>query len=166
MDQSKNRHSVIPRTLSFVMSQGKVLLIKASDEKAWSGIYNPIGGHIEEGEDILEAANREIFEEAQISAPDTSLVGIIHANNFFQKQIMLFITLSHIDIPSPILSTHEGSLAWIAVNELKSLPLHPDILPILDHLITNPGVFFTGTSQYSPDNQLVNFELHSHPLSS
>ena len=54
------KYHVIPRTLIFLFdSLNRVLLIKGSDKKQrWPGKYNGVGGHIESGEDILEAALR------------------------------------------------------------------------------------------------------------
>jgi 8-oxo-dGTP pyrophosphatase MutT (NUDIX family) len=40
-------------------------------------LYNGIGGHIEAGEDILEAAQRELNEETGISQVELSICGQI-----------------------------------------------------------------------------------------
>ena len=44
----QGRYAVIPRTLSFIVRQNEILLIKlASNRAGWSGRYNGIGGHVE-----------------------------------------------------------------------------------------------------------------------
>ena len=57
---SKNRYQLIPRCLIFIRKDDSFLLIKgASNKKIWANKFNGIGGHIEKGEDIKSAAQRE-----------------------------------------------------------------------------------------------------------
>lgn len=58
-----DRYSLVPRTLSFLIQDDQILLLKLN-RGAWSGLYNGIGGHIEQGEDPLSAARREVEGEA------------------------------------------------------------------------------------------------------
>ena len=60
---SKDRYTIIPRTLSFLVHEETVLLIRIREDRgAWGGKYNGVGGHIEPGEDPLSAARRELVE--------------------------------------------------------------------------------------------------------
>ena len=58
---SQDRYTVIPRVLIFPFaSDGKVLLLKGAPHKRiWAGLWNGIGGHVEAGESIIQAAQRE-----------------------------------------------------------------------------------------------------------
>ena len=59
-----DRYTIIPRTLIFLICGKNVLLLKgALNKRLWAGLYNGVGGHIERGEDILTAAQRELQEE-------------------------------------------------------------------------------------------------------
>lgn len=109
---SNTRHQVIPRTMCLVTHKDKILLIKASEDKPWVGIYNPVGGHIEASEDILESAKREIWEETTLMVGSVRLAGIVHVTGFFGKNIMMFVThceAPHMHTPD---SHREGELEW------------------------------------------------------
>ena len=57
---TKDRNLIIPRTLIFIRSEDSFLFIKgAADKRLWANKYNGIGGHLERGEDIQSAAERE-----------------------------------------------------------------------------------------------------------
>ncbi len=51
-------------TLTYLLRDGKVALARKRCGKG-AGRYNGYGGHVEEGEQILEAAIREVCEETQ-----------------------------------------------------------------------------------------------------
>ena len=67
---ARGRYTVIPRTLVFLREGADVLLLKgAPTKRLWANRYNGLGGHVEAGETIVDAALREVWEEAGI-APD------------------------------------------------------------------------------------------------
>ena len=64
------RYSIIPRTLTFLVSGGQVLLLKLSETRGeWAGKFNGVGGHIERGESALQSARREVKEETALVRP-------------------------------------------------------------------------------------------------
>jgi len=84
----ETKYQIISRTLIFLFdSNNQVLLIKGADTKhRWPGKYNGIGGHIEGGEDILEAGLRELQEESGIKDVELSLIGQIMVLNWTRPQ--------------------------------------------------------------------------------
>lgn len=158
----ENRYSVIPRTLCFIFHGDEVLLIKGSDQKDWSGIYNALGGHIEKGEDIINSANREIKEESGLSPIDTKLKGIIHACDFFGKNVMIFVTVSTAKTKEITQDNREGILEWRSVRDLDSINIFQDIKPILSQIISmKEGEIFLAVSQFDGKGKLISFDIRS-----
>jgi 8-oxo-dGTP diphosphatase len=153
------RHTVIPRTLCLIFHQDEILLIKASDSKDWVGIYNSPGGHIEKGEDILESAKCEIKEETGLDLPGTKLKGIIHVTNFYGKNILMFVTVSHTP-DKTVKASREGELAWVSLKDLSTKNVLADVKPIINKVKTTlEGQIFTGTSVFDGQGQLLSLKL-------
>jgi 8-oxo-dGTP diphosphatase len=126
------RYQVVPRTLIFIFDQqNRVLLLKGSPQKRlWAGLYNGIGGHIEAGEDILEAAQRELFEETGISELSLDLCGQIMVDASPQAGVAIFVFKGEYHSTS-LLPSDEGSLAWVDLDDLDSVPLVEDLRVLL-----------------------------------
>lgn len=162
---TKVRHQVVPRTMSFVFNNNRVLLLKAKHNKEWDGTYDPLGGHIEKGENIIKAANREIWEESGLKPLDTTLKGIVHVNGFFNKEIMLFVTSSTTNDEN-VVSNHEGELEWVELDKLENIKTFEDLKPILNHMLQmKPGELFIGTSKWDGKDGLLAIDIKSNQLS-
>ena len=140
---SGRRYQLIPRTLIFVTQGDRVLLIKGAPHKRlWAGLYNGIGGHIECGESILEAAQRELVEEAGIVADGLRLAGVVTINTGEDPGVCIFIFRADLDGdlevqlgPSP-----EGTLDWIPIDKLGELPTVEDLHILLPKILhVGPG---------------------------
>lgn len=151
------RYSVIPRTLCFIFYEDEVLLLKAGNSKAWAGRYDPVGGHIEKGEDVVESAEREIFEETGLTVTDTRLRAVIHSTNFFGKNIMLFVTTSTAGTKD-VTANHEGELVWVKLSEIENYPVFADVGPILEKIRTDEKLF-TGTVEFDDAGSVTSLNL-------
>jgi len=150
------RYQVIPRTLSFIFHQDRVLMLKANKTKEWSGKYDPVGGHIEAGEDVMESGLREIKEESGLEVSDVKLRGVIHVTNFYENNIMLFVITAKA-LSCETISGPEGELKWIPVSKITKLNTFADIKPILER-INRDNTFFTGISQFN-NGDLISMTL-------
>jgi 8-oxo-dGTP diphosphatase len=111
-------------------------------------IYDPIGGHIEAGEDVLDNARREALEEAGVRLINPKVKGIIHAHGFAGKNIMLFVVVATTD-DEGVKSTLEGELEWVNPNDIDKLNIFEDLKLIIEKVLTlNDGQTFTAVSHF------------------
>lgn len=153
------RHQVIPRTLCFVFFEDEILLMKAGSNKKWKDIYNPLGGHVEKGESVIDSAHREIKEECGLDVKNTKLKGIIHSFNFFGKDVMLFITTSSAE-SKKVVSNDEGTLHWVKKEQLDNLKTLEDMKPIMEKIFeVKPDEMFFGTTEYDGKDKLLSLDI-------
>ena len=150
---SRQRYTVIPRTLVFIAREDRVLLLRGSPQKRiWADKYNGIGGHIERDEDIYSAAQREVREETGLEVESLRLAGLINIDGDQPTGIMLFVFTAQSRSGDPIPS-EEGSLEWFARDQLAQIDLVedlPTILPRALDLSPNAPPFF---AHYHYDEQ-------------
>ena len=116
-------------TLGYVLSSDgkRVLLIhrNARTDDAHFGKYNGLGGKLEAGEDIVTGMRREIREEAGIECASITLRGTINWPGFgtHGEDWFGFIFLIDAWTGAPLTRNPEGTLTWIALDEVLGLPL-------------------------------------------
>jgi 8-oxo-dGTP diphosphatase len=131
---SLDRYVLVPRTLIFLVREEYVLLLKGSPEKClWAGLYNGIGGHVERGEDVLSAATG-------IEVNDLWLCGLITIDTGEDIGVGIFILRGELPAFSAEFSeqlppSSEGSLEWVQINQLNSLPLVEDLQVLLPRVL-------------------------------
>ena len=149
----RQRYIVIPRTLVFITRDDRVLLLRGSAQKRiWANKYNGIGGHIERDEDIYSAARREVREETGLDVEQLRLVGLINIDGDQPTGIMLFVFTAQSRSGDPFPS-EEGTLEWIARDQLAQIDLVEDLPTILPRALgssPNASPFF---AHYHYDEQ-------------
>lgn len=132
-----HRYTIIPRTLCFLLKRDEVLLIRLpEDQSPWSGLYNGVGGHVEQGEDPLSAARREISEETGLSPNELRLCGVISIDTGDRPGIGLYVYVGQV-IEGEIKASHEGILTWMSLNSLDNQLLVNDVPLLLPRAITS-----------------------------
>ncbi len=122
-------YTPIVATLGYVLSpdKSKVLMVhrnaRADDQHL--GKYNGLGGKLERDEDIVAGMRREIFEEAGIEITAMRLRGTISWPGFGKQgeDWLGFIFLIDGFTGIPLASNPEGTLEWIATDQIMSLPM-------------------------------------------
>jgi 8-oxo-dGTP diphosphatase len=155
---SLDHYMLIPRVLIFVTRGILVLLLKgASTKQRWANKYNGIGGHVEPGEDILSAAQRELLEETGLTA-DLRLCGTVVVETGKNPGIGIYVFTGECPHGDPKASV-EGALEWLPLSDVSNLPIVED-LPVLLSCIRkmNPGdAPFSARSYYENEKLTVDF---------
>jgi 8-oxo-dGTP diphosphatase len=100
---------------------GKVLV--QDRIKSWKGVAFP-GGHLEDGESIVDSTIREIKEETGLSISDLELCGVVYwFNDRTFDKYLVFCFRTSVYSGQLLDKTDEGRLYWVDRNILPTLPL-------------------------------------------
>lgn len=122
-------YTPILATLGYVLSpdRGRVLMIhrNAREDDHHLGKYNGLGGKLETHEDAAAGMCREIREEAGIECLDLTLRGTINWPGFGKRGEDWFGFLFRVTRfrGEPLERNSEGTLEWVAVDQLQTLSL-------------------------------------------
>ena len=118
--------------LAFISRGDEVLLIHRNKKNAFAyKKWNGIGGHIEKGEDPLTAIRREVKEETGFLIEKFDLNAVVFISQKIDVGIMLFVFSSNFDNDN-IISSAEGEVKWIKMNEISLYDTVEDISYLLD----------------------------------
>jgi 8-oxo-dGTP diphosphatase len=100
-------------------TNNKVLVQNRS--KSWKGISFP-GGHVEDGESIIEATIREIKEETGLTISGLEPCGLIHWHHDQTKEKYLVFNFRTDQFSGELIhKTDEGEVFWVDVDKLPHL---------------------------------------------
>jgi 8-oxo-dGTP diphosphatase len=144
----------------YLIKNNKMLFLvrdKKNDKMHHSGVYLPIGGHIELGEGIEEAAIREVKEESGVTVHSVDLKGIIYirSQNTGEYDNILFLFTSR-DFTGEPHQGREGEFAWVDRSNLENINLYEGDRIFLK-LLSNHQFFVV-------DFLYKGFELVSHKV--
>lgn len=144
----------------YIIHKNKLLMFKRSEaKKKFPGWWALPGGHIDEDEDPLKAAIREVKEETgvNVSSDQVKLKAVAMHHHLDRKEMYVaFAFLAHIDMEPQLASENdEGSSHWVEIEKAKVLEnVFPPIKYYFKHILNNqPGVIYNN-SQWE-NTQLV-----------
>lgn len=151
---SKNLHEVgqlIVACETYVVFHDQVLMHKRAETKSkFPGFWIGPGGHVEEGEDVMSAAIREIKEETGVVLlpEDISLKVLAFHHHLDRGEVwMEYLFRAEISERQEIHSTNEGETRWVPINELMSLEnVFPPSKFYLKHVLDkNSGIMYNAS---------------------
>ncbi len=157
----EQRYHTIPRVLVFLRNDSDVLLLKgAPNKRIWANQYNGVGGHVERGEDILSAANREVFEETGINPDALELRAVVNINAGDPSLGIVMFVFFGWSSKRAFINSDEGELHWVPIEDLEKYHLVEDLRWLLPQLLEKelPGTLLYLHYHYDNDDRLVIFE--------
>jgi 8-oxo-dGTP diphosphatase len=162
-------YTPILATLGYVLSpDGARVLMVRRDRRAddvHHGKYNGLGGKLEAGEDVVAGMRREIREEAGLECLSLQLRGTISWPGFGKEGEDWFGFVFLIDRwhGKPPADNAEGTLSWVAIDALPSLPLWEGDRHFLPLVFDTAVGQFHGVMPYR-DGKLVSWSCTTLPL--
>lgn len=147
-------YTPILTTLIYVLNQNqdKVLMIHKNKDKNSEhyGKYNGLGGKLERNEDLISGMQRELKEEAGITALDYKLKGTINWPGFGKngEDHFGFIFLVSEYEGEPFESCAEGDLSWVAKENILDLNLWESDQYFLPLVFDGTDKIFSGRMPY------------------
>lgn len=141
--------NAILATLGYILSpdEKQVLMIhrnKRPDDIHF-GKYNGLGGKLAPDENVLDCMRREILEESGLIVDHLILRGTISWPGFGKNNEAWFGFIFRIDRWHGEIQTenHEGTLEWVPVDSLLTLPMWPSDRNFLSMVFdNNPRPFY------------------------
>lgn len=166
------RYLVSPRTLSFIVDEDRVLLLRGAPAKRlWANRLNGVGGHVEPGEDVYTAAVREVQEETGLAVKDVRLRGVVHVAPHPAQGagspdvgVMLFVFTAAL-AGGTLRASAEGTLEWHPIADVRAGTI-PDLMEDLQLLLPRAlaaRVPFVAHMTYDADGAVA--VTHPHPKS-
>jgi 8-oxo-dGTP diphosphatase len=112
----------------YLIKDDKMLFLvrkKRNDAFHKQGMFLPIGGHVELGEGLVDAAIREVKEESGITVRSVDLKGIVYirSQNTGEYDMIMSVFTSSDFTEEPVTGS-EGSFTWVSIHDLKQANLY------------------------------------------
>ena len=146
---------VIQYTLVYLISRGKVLLIKKAPGRSHAGEWIGLGGKLERGEDPVTSAVRELREGSGLTVADPKLRGTFIWIDEVQCGIVYIVTGT--SWSGTLVESDEGGLEWHSIADLPSLEglaKHQGLF--LDRILVDSPNFYSGVAVYHK-NEMVEY---------
>jgi 8-oxo-dGTP diphosphatase len=108
---------------AIVVRDGALLMVRRAREPA-RGLWTVPGGHLEAGEHLAEAVQREVAEETGLEVEVRDLMGIFEVVGDPHFVILDFVAVVVGD-PTPVSGDDVSEVRWVALEEVPELDCTP-----------------------------------------
>ncbi len=156
------KYQPVLATLGYVLSpDGKQVLMihrnKRPDDIHY-GKYNGLGGKLESNEDVVSSLRREVMEESGLIVDHALLRGTISWPGFGKNDEDWFGFIFRIERWHGEMQpgNHEGTLEWVPLDSLLSLPMWPSDRNFLPMVFDDDPRLFHGSMPFH-DGEMVSW---------
>ena len=108
-------------TMCCVLNRENNSVLMIDRKKSWTGLAFP-GGHLENGESIVDCAKRELYEETGLDLHRLQYKGISFFNNIVSNKKHIIFNFFCDEFDGRCKTTcNEGDLFWIPLNQLNMI---------------------------------------------
>jgi 8-oxo-dGTP diphosphatase len=115
------RTETVTLTNMCMVTDGTKVLVQNRVDPDWPGYTFP-GGHVEKGESFTDAVIREVREETGLTIQSPRLCGIKDWPEEDGSRYMVLLYRAD-RFTGTLMSSGEGEVSWVELDELRSLPL-------------------------------------------
>ena len=151
----KERIAHLNSTVCYLKKDNKVLMIKFS--KKWGNVYAPPGGKFEKGESPLDCIIREFKEETGLTLVNPKLQGISYWQASFEGIIFVYTAEDYEG--KQILTSEEGNLEWIKIEELITIKQFEQNEKFTPYLFKNE--LFEGKFLLDDKCKVINYKIRN-----
>ncbi len=136
----------------YIVHQNKLLMFKRSETKEkFPGFWSIPGGHIDEGEEPLASAIREVKEETGVTIkPNEIKLKVVAFHHHLDRQEIYIAFSFYIELseePKIKPAVTEGEAHWVEINKAKNLEnVFQPVKYYFDHVLNNkPGIIYNNS---------------------
>ena len=131
------RTEIAELTVLCLIRRGDEYLLQDRVKKDWRGFTLP-GGHVEQGESIVDAVVREMKEETGLTVERPKLCGVkqfpISGESGENGRYLVFLFVAD-KFSGEIVSSEEGAMHWVKKEDLPKVNLVNDFAELLEVML-------------------------------